>query len=68
MKRIDIRVYIDDDHACVTKQDLENIGQSMSRLVTDGINKSTAPHCPKGIFTVLYQVEDDVDYPNELYM
>ena len=68
MKRIDIRVYVDDDHACVSRQDLEEIGESLTGIATDVLNLATEDHCPKGIFTVLYQIEDDVDYPNELYM
>ena len=68
MKRIDIRVYVDDEAVEVGQGDINNIAKSLTALVVDGANKLCRPDsCPEGFITVVYHIDHDTDL-NDLYL
>lgn len=68
MKRLDIRVYVDDDVAALHPDDMNTLAKQLSRAVTQSANLLCNDNCPDGFITVLTHIEDDADYMDDMYL
>lgn len=67
MKRIDLRVYIDDEAQHVPIEQVELLAKELCRLVKDGCNLSCTENAKKGLITVYYDIDPDASHL-DLYM
>lgn len=67
MKRIDLRIYIDDQVVEVPNHNVEQMAQSLTTVVIDAINTCCEPHVPKDTIRVFYAIDNNAD-PNDLFL
>ena len=62
MKRIDLRIYIDDEVQNVPMTQVQLLAKELCRLVTEGCNMACTENARDGLITVRYNIDPDASH------